>query len=90
MNYADSMGRTPLHHACRCGEAECVRILIEAGARLDDRDRHGETALLLAARNDRRGDRQAVVNLMIAAGADQVGLELLRRQQRRMPEAHWP
>ena len=31
----DGYGRTPMHLACRAGHAACVRLLVEAHARLD-------------------------------------------------------
>eukprot|EP01038_Epipyxis_sp_PR26KG_P013927 gene13927-18677_t len=44
----DKTGRTPLHHAVTEGLIEVVKILINAGAKWDERDNRGETALDLA------------------------------------------
>lgn len=48
------------------GHAEAVRALLGAGENVNARDRHGQTALMVAAH---RGDR-AVVEVLIAAGAE--------------------
>jgi ankyrin repeat protein len=48
------------------GDVEGVRALLRAGADVDARDRHGQTALMLAAHDGHR----EVVEMLIAAGAD--------------------
>ena len=52
--------------AITSGHVEAVRALLGAGENVNARDRHGQTALMLAAH---RGDR-AVVEVLIAAGAE--------------------
>ena len=52
--------------AVRDGDAAAVRELIQAGADLHARDRHGQTALMLAAHDGHR----EVVELLVAGGAD--------------------
>jgi uncharacterized protein len=59
-------GKTPLHYAARDGHAEVVRLLLDAGAAIDDRDPNDITPLLLAASND----RVAVAKLLVERGAD--------------------
>ena len=48
------------------GDVEAVRELVRSGADVDARDRHGQTALMLAAH---RGHRE-IVELLVEAGAD--------------------
>jgi len=59
-------GKTPLHFAARDGHLEVVRVLLDAGAAIDDRDPNDITPLLLAASND----RVAVAKYLITRGAD--------------------
>jgi ankyrin repeat protein len=59
-------GKTPLHYAARDGHLEVVRLLLDAGAAIDDRDPNDITPLLLAASND----RVAVAKFLISRGAD--------------------
>jgi ankyrin repeat protein len=59
-------GKTPLHYAARDGHLEMVRLLLDAGASIDDRDPNDITPLLLASSND----RVAVAKLLIERGAD--------------------
>lgn len=42
-------GETPLHRAAAFGEAEAIRLLIAAGAKIDARDAHGDTPLSWAS-----------------------------------------
>jgi ankyrin repeat protein len=53
----------PLFAAAGSGEAECVRMLIEAGAEVSQRDNSGRTALFSAASAE-------VVRVLAAAGID--------------------
>lgn len=48
------------------GDADVVRALLAHGARVDARDRYGQTALMLAAH---RG-HEAVIGVLVDAGAD--------------------
>jgi ankyrin repeat protein len=61
----DNDGRTPLHNAARAGNAEIVRLLFQAGAKVDAKTRSSLTPLHEAAR---RGSVD-VVKLLLAAGA---------------------
>jgi len=42
-------GITPLHLACKLGEEECLKILLQAGADPESRDKFGNTALMFLA-----------------------------------------
>ena len=44
-----SIGLTPLHTAAHWGHTDTAVLLLDAGARADDRDQHGQTALHFAA-----------------------------------------
>jgi ankyrin repeat protein len=52
--------------AVRGGDVEAVRRLLRAGGDVDARDRHGQTALMLAAHHGHR----EIVELLIETGAD--------------------
>jgi ankyrin repeat protein len=52
--------------AVRRGDVQAVREMLGGGADVNARDRHGQTALMLAAH---RGHRE-VVEVLVAAGAD--------------------
>jgi ankyrin repeat protein len=65
-NVADRDGNTPLIQASRLGLETPVEWLIQAGARIDDKNRMGETALIVAVQR-----RQVpIVKLLLAQGAD--------------------
>lgn len=49
LNVFDVQGRTPLHWACSCGDADDVKTLVDAGADLNIKDNHGLTPLIIAA-----------------------------------------
>lgn len=67
INAIDSLyGYTPLHEAARKGHAEVATILIEAGAKLNARDRNGATALHAAIGNSQLD----VARALLAGGAD--------------------
>jgi uncharacterized protein len=38
-------GETPLHRAAAFGDAEAIKLLLDAGAKLDAKDAHGDTKL---------------------------------------------
>ena len=42
---------SPLHDACRDGDTERVRQLLDEGAAVDEKDKNGDTALMLASEN---------------------------------------
>jgi hypothetical protein len=62
-------GWTPLGMAAAFGPTEAVRVLLDAGGRIDAQDYRGFTPLMLAIGTDRY-DR-STVNLLVAHGADQ-------------------
>ncbi len=59
-------GFTPVHLAAINGHYEIVRLLVEAGAGVNEKNLDGATALIKAV----QGGHLAVVNLLIEAGAD--------------------
>ena len=64
-------GETALHIAAKKGEAEIVRILLEAGADLEAKNGDGETALQLAFTRD----CSAVLRVLVEFGADVASLD---------------
>lgn len=42
-------GNTPLMYACASGHEPCVRVLLEAGANVEDHNENGHTPLMEAA-----------------------------------------
>ena len=65
-NDADADGTTALHWAVHHGDAELVAMLLDAGAKVDARNRYGVPPLHLAAEN---GDA-ALTKLLLDRGAD--------------------
>ena len=73
---------TPLMAACRMGNFECIRVLLENNAYLEHRDTHNCTALRLLVSEDDSGmtsnfaepsvvsNREEFVSLMLDMGAD--------------------
>ena len=55
INAIDHMGRTPLHEVATVisdgAEIDTLKVLMAKGARIDTQDKHGETALHIAAKN---------------------------------------
>ena len=49
IDHADGAGMTPLHYAALGGSEDCLGYLLCCGARLDLKNRYGETALTLAS-----------------------------------------
>ena len=49
MNIVDLSGRGALHWAAEAGSETCVQELIRSGAYVDNRDKQGNTALLVRA-----------------------------------------
>lgn len=62
---ATASGITALRIAAAMGNILMVKDLIAAGARINDRDPQGRTALTLA----RQGKRQEIVRILQSAGA---------------------
>ena len=62
---ATASGMTALRIAAATGNALMVKDLVTAGARLNDRDPQGRTALALA----RQGKHAEIVKILQAAGA---------------------
>ncbi|KAI8326060.1 ankyrin repeat protein, partial [Martensiomyces pterosporus] len=62
----DSVGRTPLHVACSCGNVAGARLLIHMGADVNATDNVGNTPLTIAA----TGARSDVVIPLLEGGAD--------------------
>jgi len=65
-DYSGPLHGTPLHIACRIGDQEIVRLLVEAGADLEIKDVGRETALSIAAGNN----HTELVAYLLEAGAD--------------------
>ena len=68
VDFADVDGHTALHAACAFGYADCVRMLIQAGASLSLPDHEGATALD-GARMSGSDAGEACVSMMMDAGA---------------------
>ena len=56
---------SPLYHACRNGDTERVRQLLDEGAPVDEKDENGRTALMQAS----LGGHTEVVQLLLGKGA---------------------
>jgi len=67
VNLKDKDGRTPLHLAAESADADIVELLLDKGAKVDEKnDESGATALHLAARFGNKN----VAEFLIARGAD--------------------
>lgn len=66
MRAAIAGGKTALHYAARDGHLSTVKVLLDAGAVLEDRDPNDITPLIYAASND----RVEVARLLIERGAN--------------------
>jgi ankyrin repeat protein len=66
-NFRADWDRSPLHLAAGYGDLSTLKILLQYGARVDERDEGGETPLLAAANG---WDSLGVVEELIGAGAD--------------------
>ena len=69
-NQTASSVHSALHYAARLGKPRMVQLLLDRGARVGTKDRGGATALDLALRNPGRQGSAAVVELLLAGGAD--------------------
>lgn len=70
-------GETPLHRAAAYATAEAIRLLLDAGARLDARDQHGDTPLSWASRHL----RPAFILEMLCFGEHGINAEAVRRSR---------
>ncbi len=64
------IGALPLHDALEVGDADCARIIKDAGARIDALDYKGHTILAAATSAAARTGNIAVVDLVIGWGVD--------------------
>jgi len=62
VNAVDGYSRTALHYAAECEDAECVELLLAAGADINARDGSGDTALHWASYRGSVDCVQALVN----------------------------
>ena len=60
-------GETPLMFAARTGRPEAVKLLLEAGAKVDAKDTMRQTTALMWAAEQGHAE---VIELLVAAGAD--------------------
>lgn len=65
-NMADVSGCTPLHHACRLGNASLAQLLVHSGCELDVADTYGYTPVHRAVCQD----AASIVTLLVNAGCD--------------------
>lgn len=61
-------GSLPLHHACYCGQPNLavVKLLVEAGSDVNERDEQGCTPLIIAAKKNQTD----VIDYLRSHGAD--------------------
>ena len=76
LDFVDVDGHTALHAACAFGYADCVRMLIAAGASLSLRDHEGSTALD-GARMAGTDAGEACASMMVEAGAREGNAQVL-------------
>jgi ankyrin repeat protein len=66
LDQRNNLGDTPLHTVCTWGNVESVKLLLEAGAKVNALGDRGSTPLFNAV----MGENLEVVNLLLASGAD--------------------
>jgi ankyrin repeat protein len=64
-----SHGQTPLMWACYCGKSEVVKLLVESGADVNQKDKNDETAIISAMQGNNK-DFPEIVDYLIDHGAD--------------------
>lgn len=69
VNLKNYLGCTPLRLAASKGHHECVHLLLQSGASIEEVDRKGQTALFMAI----AGNHIECVKLLLNAGADPNG-----------------
>lgn len=74
VNQKDANGWTPLHEGARSGHKEIVEILVENGAKINEKTNTGETALWWAEK--RHGSDHPIIDFMKKLGAIKLGPEL--------------
>jgi ankyrin repeat protein len=70
----DELDHSPLMRAAYCGMADVARLLLDAGAPVDERSPVRDTTALICAAND-ADEPPAVLTLLLDAGADVNALE---------------
>ncbi len=63
-------GQTPLHLAVRSAQKQVVAMLLQRGAKINVRDREGQTPLFYACVPPGRGPWEDIVDLLLTHGAD--------------------
>ena len=66
LDQRNHLGDTPLHTVCSWGEVDPVRVLLDAGAKVNERGDRGCTPLFNAV----IGESAGVVNQLLERGAD--------------------
>ena len=96
VNGVGQYGLTALHYAVRSGKVDLIRLLLERGAGVKALDDEGLTPLLHLTRARAKHDPLAVLELMVAHGADvnardERGQTLLSfyRRRRRSSVVNW-
>ena len=62
-------GQTPLMWACFCGKFDAVKVLVEAGADVNQKEKRGETAIISAMQSGPK-DFPEIVEYLLDHGAD--------------------
>ncbi|MBO7429782.1 MAG: SUMF1/EgtB/PvdO family nonheme iron enzyme [Spirochaetia bacterium] len=66
--YQNNTGTTILMRACEKGKTDIVKLLVEAGANVNNKRKNGDTAFSIAC--SERFQNTDIINLLLAAGAD--------------------
>ena len=64
---------TPLQYVCDKANVECMKVLVSAGANLDDTNEWGETAMIRCARGkdvEKRAEIFECIKYLVGKGAD--------------------